>query len=195
MSEELTGLLAIQSELKVPKNRENTFGGYHYRSAEDILDAVKPLLVKYNCTLYLTDGVEAIGGYLYVFSDSVFTDSSGKETKVRGYARETMEKKKYDSSQLTGSASSYARKYSLNGLFLLDDVKDSDETNTGSENKTGNPSIPDNKWMEFYQQWNGESDNNVVEWNGNKYELNQKQVEYVKRFPKVAGQNKNSQQQ
>ena len=122
-----TKLLHIQQELKVPKGRPNRFGGYKYRSAEDILTAVKPLLQEYGVLLVLTDTIEQVGDRYYVKATATLTDtdlSSGLSTTA--YARETAERKKYDDSQLTGAASSYARKYALGGLFLIDDTADAD---------------------------------------------------------------------
>jgi hypothetical protein len=121
-------LAAIQESLKVPKNQVNEFGGYNFRNLEDIEEAVKPLLK--GLILTFSDGVESIGGHLYVVATAKITDGKD-ELLTTGYARETIEKKKFDSSQLTGSASSYARKYAANGMFLIDDNKDSDFTNTG----------------------------------------------------------------
>jgi hypothetical protein len=124
-------LLKIQSELKAPKSQRNDFGKYNYRSCEDILEAAKPLLLKYNCTLTLTDTIECIGGRIYVRAMAYLKDLDNKEeyAEVTAYAREEENKKGMDASQITGAASSYARKYALNGLFLIDDNKDSDATN------------------------------------------------------------------
>lgn len=116
----------IQKELNAPKNQYNSFGKYHYRSCEDILGAVKPLLD--GCALVVTDEIQMIGDRFYVVATAKLTD--GKETvEAKGYAREELQKKGMDASQLTGATSSYARKYALNGLFAIDDTKDSDATN------------------------------------------------------------------
>lgn len=125
-------LAAIQEKLNVPKTQENSFGGYFYRNLEDIEEAVKPLLD--GLVLTFSDEVKEIGGQLYVVATASLTDGEN-HINTTGYARETMEKKKYDSSQLTGSASSYARKYAANGLFLIDDTKDSDTINNLPETK------------------------------------------------------------
>lgn len=118
-------LIQIQSELKAPKGQYNTFGKYKYRSAEDILEAVKPICVKHDVLLTLTDSVEMIGERFYVKATARVTD--GKETvEVTAFAREDLDKKGMDGSQITGTASSYARKYALNGLFCIDDTKDAD---------------------------------------------------------------------
>ena len=120
-------LLAIQQELKAPKGRNNRFGGYFYRSTEDILTALKPLLKKQKVILTITDTMELIGERYYVKATVCLEDvESETGISVSAYARETLERKKSDDSQLTGAASSYARKYALNGLFLIDDSADPD---------------------------------------------------------------------
>ena len=116
-------LTDIQRRLKAPKSNFNSFGKYNYRSCEDILEAVKPLLE--DCTLFLSDEVVEIGGRIYVKATATFSDGK-TETKVSAFAREADSKKGMDESQVTGTASSYARKYALNGLFLIDDTKDAD---------------------------------------------------------------------
>lgn len=125
-------LLGIQSELKAPKGQFNKFGNYNYRSCEDILEAVKPLNVKYKTTVYLTDKVIQMGGRYYVEATAHFVDVESCESiEITAYAREEESKKGMDGSQVTGASSSYARKYALNGLFDIDDTKDSDTTNDG----------------------------------------------------------------
>lgn len=120
-------LLEIQVELKAPKSQYNKFGGYKYRSTEDILQAVKPLLNKHGDSLELSDEPVLIGDWHYIKATATFKDhESGETTTVTGYARESASKKGMDDSQITGTASSYARKYALNGLFLIDDTKDAD---------------------------------------------------------------------
>ena len=125
-------LIAIQSELKAPKNQWNDFGKYNYRSAEDILEAVKPLLKKYNCHLTISDEMVVLGERYYVKATATLA-KEGESISTTAYAREEESKKGMDSSQITGSTSSYARKYALNGLFCIDDTKDSDFTNTHGE--------------------------------------------------------------
>lgn len=121
-------LIEIQQKLIAPKNQYNSFGEYSYRSCEDILNAVKPLLKEYELALLLTDDIVLIGERYYVKATARLVDNSGKEiASTSAFARETFEKKKSDDSQLTGAASSYARKYALNGLFCIDDVKDTDD--------------------------------------------------------------------
>lgn len=124
----------IQSKLKAPKGQYNSFGKYKYRSCEDILEAVKPLLAETKTVLSVTDRMEVVGDRIYVRAEAHLNDceDSGEITTV-AYAREEESKKGMDSSQVTGAASSYARKYALNGLFCIDDNKDSDSTNTGEK--------------------------------------------------------------
>jgi hypothetical protein len=125
-------LAAIQAALKAPKSQFNKFGGYKYRKAEDILEAVKPLLGKYGCTLTCTDELQLIGDRYYIKATATITDSEdGGAVSTTAYAREEEEKKGMDGSQVTGASSSYARKYALNGLLCIDDTADSDTTNTG----------------------------------------------------------------
>jgi hypothetical protein len=133
MEELLKSLKKLQINLKVPKSQRNNFGKYNYRSCEDILEEVKKVLDKENdCTLFLQDELVMLGGRFYVKATAIYTN--GKENiSVSAYAREEEEKKGMDGSQITGSASSYARKYALNGLLLIDDTKDSDYTNTGQK--------------------------------------------------------------
>jgi len=120
-------LLEIQTELKAPKNQYNSFGNYNYRNVEDILEAVKPLCKKNKCTLILSDSVINIGDRYYIQSTARLLDIEKLESiEVNGLARESLEKKGMDSSQITGATSSYARKYALNGLFNIDDTKDAD---------------------------------------------------------------------
>ena len=124
-------LIAIQSELKAPKTQFNKFGGYKYRKAEDILEAVKPLLAKQKCTLIITDDVVLIGNRIYVKATATIKNEKGECETTNGWAREEETKKGMDGSQITGASSSYARKYALNGLFAIDDNADYDTTNDG----------------------------------------------------------------
>ena len=125
-------LLNIQVELKCNKNQYNSFGKYKYRSCEDILEAVKPICKKYNCTLVLSDTLENIGERYYIKATALLIDTESEDDleahsiSNTAYAREELEKKGMDGSQITGTASSYARKYALNGLFNIDDTKDAD---------------------------------------------------------------------
>lgn len=118
-------IVAIQSELKAPKGQYNSFGKYNYRSCEDILEGVKPLLTKHGLVLTIQDSIDLIGDRFYVKATATITD--GKEQlSTSAYARESLDKKGMDASQVTGAASSYARKYALNGLLAIDDTKDAD---------------------------------------------------------------------
>lgn len=128
-------LIAIQSELKAPKSQFNKFGGYKYRKAEDILEAVKPLLAKQKCTLIITDDVVLIGNRIYVKATATIKNEKGECETTNGWAREEETKKGMDGSQITGASSSYARKYALNGLFAIDDNADSDTTNDGQHHE------------------------------------------------------------
>lgn len=119
-------LQQIQLELKAPKSKRNTFGNYNYRNCEDILEAVKPLLQKYNSTLVITDEVQEVAGVVIVSANVIFTDAFGTSTTVKAHAGVEINKKGMDVAQTFGASSSYARKYALNGMFLIDDTKDYD---------------------------------------------------------------------
>lgn len=123
--EELT---KVQFELKAPKNLRNSFGGFNYRSAEDIYKALKPILYAHGLTLFVSDDIVEIGGKNYIQATCTLANFENQTIQVKALARECESKKGMDDSQLTGSTSSYARKYALNGLFLIDDtdVKDND---------------------------------------------------------------------
>jgi len=158
-------LLLIQSELKAPKNQRNTFGNYNYRSAEDILEALKPLLVKHKATMTIDDDMVNLQNRFYpMYQEEVYDNKSKSMVSVyrvtgdqrfyikatvtlrdiesdefittSAFAREEETKKGQDASQTTGSTSSYARKYALNGMFAIDDTKDSDATNTHGKEET-----------------------------------------------------------
>ena len=118
-------LLNAQSELKAPKGQYNNFGKYKYRSAEDILEAVKPINAKHGVLLTITDEPVLVGDWHYIKATATITDGT-ESIVVTAYARESLNKKGMDDSQITGTASSYARKYALNGLYLIDDTKDAD---------------------------------------------------------------------
>lgn len=126
-------LITIQSELKAPKTQVNRFGGYKYRKAEDILEAVKPLTAKWKCTLIITDDIVMVGNRIYVKATATIKNEKGEFEQTTGWAREEETKKGMDGSQITGASSSYARKYALNGLFAIDDNADSDTTNTDQQ--------------------------------------------------------------
>jgi hypothetical protein len=127
----------IQQQLKVPKTHKNTFANYSYRNAEDILEAVKPLLG--DSILTLGDEIVQIGDRFYVKATAAFSEDAQTAIEVTAYAREPLEKKGSDASQITGAASSYARKYALNGLFLIDDTKDADSDESEASKPSQSP--------------------------------------------------------
>lgn len=133
----------IQSELKAPKNQYNSFGKYKYRSQEDILEAVKPLLKKHNCTLTISDEIREVAGITFVESIAIISDGKD-QVHVKAQAGIDVNRKGMDIAQSFGSSSSYARKYALNGLFLIDDTKDADTTNThGKSSKV----VAEKEWL------------------------------------------------
>lgn len=141
-------LLEMQLELKAPKNQYNDFGKYKYRSLEDILEGLKPILKKHKATLILADEVENIGERNYIKATATLVDiveSKSQKVSVTAYAREAESQKGMNASQLTGSTSSYARKYALNGLFAIDDTKDSDANNTGNPESPKKETKPNKK--------------------------------------------------
>ena len=137
MSETMTlteKLIHIQKTLKAPKNQYNSFSNFYYRSAEDILEAVKPLNAEHGLLLTLNDKPIVVGDRTYIEATATLTDGKDSIT-VTAYARESEHKKGMDSSQVTGATSSYARKYALNGLYLIDDTKDADTDEYANQNK------------------------------------------------------------
>lgn len=134
----------IQVELKAPKDKLNKFGGYNYRSAEGILEALKPLLKTYGVYVTLSDEMVEVGGRVYVKATATFSGSGAEGVFfTTAYAREAENKKGMDEAQVTGATSSYARKYALNGLFLLDDNKDADTDEYAIQSRTeANKAIP-----------------------------------------------------
>lgn len=135
MKEEKTisdALLDIQSRLKAPKGQTNNFGHYKYRSAEDILEAVKPLLKENGCFLTISDDIVMVGDRIYVKA-TITMSKNGETIQTKAFARESESKAGMDVSQVTGASSSYARKYALNGLFCIDDTKDADALNVNKE--------------------------------------------------------------
>lgn len=141
-------LMNIQLELKAPKSQYNSFGNYSYRSCEDILTAVKPLLEKHNAVLVIDDNITQLGDRYYVQATATLVDieadkkivNDQSSISVSAFAREDESKKGMDLAQITGSVSSYARKYALNGLFCIDDAKDSDFTNKHGKGEGNNTS-------------------------------------------------------
>jgi len=165
-------LIAIQSELKAPKNQFNSFGKYKYRSAEDILEAVKPLLKKYGCYLTITETTQEIAGYL-VLNSKVSISDGEKTIFVEAQAGINPERKGMDIAQSFGSSSSYAKKYALGNLFLLDDTKDADS------NKVNEPMKPEmttdiyNAMLEAINTGKGEAVSRKM----NNYKMSKKQSE------------------
>lgn len=143
MNELIKKLITIQKELKAPKSNYNSFGKYNYRSAEDILEAVKPLNAEQGLLLTLTDEPILIGDWHYIKAKATLTDGENELT-VTAYARESENKKGMDHSQITGTASSYARKYALNGLYLIDDTKDADTDEYRNQNNNQSNTQQDN---------------------------------------------------
>lgn len=135
-------LIDIQTKLKAPKNQYNKFGGYNYRNCEDILEALKPLLAEKKCLLTISDDIVMIGNRHYVKATVLLTNESGEHVQTIAFAREEEVKKGMDASQITGASSSYARKYALNGMFCIDDNKDSDNTNKGNSEDTNKNAQP-----------------------------------------------------
>ena len=125
-------LVKVQEELKAPKSQRNNFGKYNFRSCEDVLEAVKPLLIKNNLTLTISDEIKEVGNIAYVEATATISNSE-KSITVKAQAGINPDRKGMDIAQSFGSSSSYARKYALNGLFLIDDTKDADATNDHSE--------------------------------------------------------------
>ncbi|MFZ9877777.1 MAG: ERF family protein [Chitinophagaceae bacterium] len=146
-------LILIQSELKAPKNQFNAFGKYKYRSVEDILEAVKPLLLKYECTLTIEDEIKEVGGIVFVEATAAIQVDKEGRTEGRAVTAQAgidINRKGMDIAQSFGSSSSYARKYALNGLFLIDDTKDPDSTNDhGAKKEELSPK---------HLKWNGAKD-------------------------------------
>lgn len=145
-------LIMIQQELKAPKTQRNNFGGYNYRSCEDILEAVKPLLAEQSCTLTITDEIVMVGERIYLKATATLTNPEGQSVSTTAFAREPEQKKGMDESQISGMASSYARKYALNGLFCIDDTKDADTMDNTHEGHSAPAPAPQQKednrpWM------------------------------------------------
>ena len=138
-------LLNVQTELKVPKGQFNAFGKYKYRSCEDILEALKPVLNKYKLTFFINDEIVEVNNRNYVKATITIINIEKPDEQIQtsALAREEETKKGMDGSQITGASSSYARKYALNGMFMIDDTKDSDSTNTHGKDKTEQEKVQD----------------------------------------------------
>ena len=152
-------LNTIQNLLKAPKNQYNKFGNYKYRNCEDILEAVKPLLFSQSCTLTISDEIVMIGTRYYVRATATIKNANGETETTTAYAREDESKRGMDASQVTGSTSSYARKYALNGLFCIDDTKDSDSLN--NECQSNNQLEKDNRKLLPKEKFN---DEDLMKW-------------------------------
>ncbi len=167
-------LIEIQNKLKAPKSQYNSFGKYNYRNCEDILEAAKPILKEHDCSLFIEDVVEMIGNRYYIKATVHFIDNeSGKEITNSAYAREEESRKGMNSDQLTGATSSYARKYALNGMFCIDDSKDSDNAphkDDAKDNaKTDKSDYKESPLdVKFLEVWNNMSQEQK-EWCGKKY--------------------------
>lgn len=178
-------LVAIQSELKAPKNQFNSFGKYKYRSAEDILEALKPLLKKYNCHLTITEVTNEIAGYLVLTSRVTISDGD-KTIFVEAQAGVNPDRKGMDIAQSFGSSSSYAKKYALGNLFLLDDTKDADSTTNPKEVKPVVKSKPTmttdiyNAMLEYINTGKG----SVVSAKMDNYKMTKKQKDTLTRMIK-----------
>jgi len=155
-------LIEIQAELKAPKNQRNNFGKYNYRSCEDILEAVKPLLKKHDCTLFITDEVMEVGGLVFIEARVTIQNKDGDIVCVNAQAGINPDRKGMDIAQSFGSSSSYARKYALNGLFLIDDTKDADATNDHGKAKKAKPALTD-KLMDKAVKWAHENNKSVAD--------------------------------
>ena len=184
-------LSIIQGELNAPKDLLNKFGNYYYRSCESILRALKPLLSKTKCSLTLTDEPIQVGERFYIRATATLTNEAGEQVSTKAVACEPINNKGMDDSQVTGATSSYARKYALNGLFAIDDSRDSDVTNDGAaavgktENKTLNAAIKELSkatnetelqavWFKYPQYSNNQSFIAAYQMNNNKFVYGQK---------------------
>lgn len=134
-------LVTIQQKLKAPKGQYNSFGKYKYRSCEDILESVKPILNECGCSLVISDEIVMVGDRIYIKATATLTNGKGETVNASAMAREDKELKGMAASQVTGATSSYARKYALNGLFCIDDTKDADATNTHGQDVGGSGKV------------------------------------------------------
>ena len=184
-------LSAIQSELNAPKTRLNKFGGYYYRNTEDIYEALKPLLVKHKVTLTMNDGIMSVDGRFYVEATATLVDNedpaSISSIVKTAYARESDFRKGMDDSQLTGASSTYARKYCLGGMFLIDDIKDADSMNNNVEEEpTALPDYPQKSFDDNIEKWtdliaNGKkTPESIIKFLSTRSTLSEEQVEALK---------------
>jgi len=152
-------LTKIQTELKAPKSQYNNFGKYKYRSLEDIMEALKPIMKEVGACLVVEDDIKMVGDRIYVVAKATLFNAEGDDSiSAQAMARESLQKKGMDESQITGTASSYARKYCLNGLFAIDDTKDADSMDNSQDNRpTASKATADDKkqiWGEFVNACN-----------------------------------------
>ena len=159
MKELINKLNQIQADLKAPKNQINKFGGYKYRSCEDILEAVKPLLKESGLILLIKDEIINLGDRYYVKATCTLYDEEGHSLSTEALAREAQTKKGMDESQITGAASSYARKYALNGLFAIDDNKDAD---TQDNRNTSQPRAYNSAYQSQGQGQKSQANNGLI---------------------------------
>lgn len=185
-------LIDIQNRLKAPKNQWNDFGKYHYRSCEDILEAVKSLNT--GCAVVIEDEIISIGGKNYIKATASIIDKDGNKVSTTACAREAETKKGMDDAQITGATSSYARKYALNALFAIDDTKDADSTNQhGAEEKPksqqSQSANDDKEWFNGFEQYKakmiadikaGKSADKIIKSLREKYKVSTKIAEQIK---------------
>ena len=176
----------LSAELKAPKNQRNNFGKYNYRSCEDILESLKPLLLKYDLHLYISDQLKELGGFLYIEAQATLTGTLKSDTHTctsTAQAGIDPSRKGMDISQSFGSSGSYARKYALNGLFLIDDTKDADNTNTHNKTqeatkKLCTPDTFEKMLAALGTEFKGETID--LNWITKRYSLNPKQLKELK---------------
>lgn len=179
-------LAVIQSRLKAPKGQYNSFGKYKYRSCEDIVEAVKPLLAEQGCALMMSDELVYVGDRYYIKATVTIQNAAGEQVQSTALAREEEEKKGMDASQITGTASSYARKYALNGLLAIDDTKDADALNTSADyTKKAPDALADERAMAIQEARAAKSIQSLVSvWNDHK------NLQNDEKFNAVMGQEK-----
>jgi len=177
-------LIEIQAELKAPKNQRNNFGKYNYRSCEDILEAVKPLLKKHDCTLTITDKIKEVGGLVFVEANAEINNGEEKLT-VKAQAGINPDRKGMDIAQSFGSSSSYARKYALNGLFLIDDTKDADATNDHGKATPSKPKLTEAIMKKVVEAIAGEK--GTIEQAKTKYDITERQENQIKAMLQAQG--------
>jgi len=182
----------VQTELVAPKNQFNAFGKYNYRSCEDILEGVKPLLKELNCVILVSDSIEMIGDRIYVKATAKFVEcETGDTIENTAYARESLTKKGMDDSQVTGATSSYARKYALNGLLLVDDSKDADSMDNSKEEAPQQKQYeddPNKEWMDNinktkiinYAKEKGMAGDQAVQYSRTKFKVSKQIAEEIK---------------